>query len=188
MDLVFVDADRQPVSKGQLRARRVLGPFLESLRKVAAEITTFVHGICYSSFFQVCSRSGRDVTAWDEKFSQRLEWGKYACQVCGNVFDDFFDLGHIVDGVAELFDAGKGKGGDADGGGGDAERIHLKCYAYRLEEVFYRDVKDTVKGGVSINCEAEKRHNLASTTRLSASSPDLRVLYRSSRLLHVRRA
>jgi hypothetical protein len=33
----------------------------------------------------------------------------------------------------------------------------------RLEGAFYRDVKDTAKGGVSSNREAEKRHSLAST-------------------------
>lgn len=162
MDLVFVDADRQPVSKGQLRARRVLGPFLESLHEVVAEITAFVHGICYTSFFQVCLRSCRDVTLWIEEFSQRVEWGEYACQVCGNVFDDFFDLGHVVDGVADLFDAGKGKGGDANRGGSNAERVHLRCQAYRLEQVSYRDVKDTAKGGVSSSRAAEKCHGLAS--------------------------
>jgi hypothetical protein len=124
MDLVFVDADRQPVSKRQLRTRGVLGLLLKSLRKVVAEISALVYGICYSSPCQICLRGGRDLTAWDEKFSQRVEWGKYPCQVCGNVFDDFFDLSYIVNGIAEFFDAGKSKGGDANRGGGDAERVH----------------------------------------------------------------
>jgi hypothetical protein len=61
-----------------------------------------------------------------EEYSQRVEWGKYACQVRGNVLEDFFGLSHIVDVVAELFDAAQSEGGDANRGGDDAEWIHLK--------------------------------------------------------------